>query len=290
MHSEQVWPKVFIVVLSYNGGELLQNCLASVSRVSYPNFSIVVVDNASTDDSLQKVRTNFPQVTVIENEKNLGFSGGNNIGLKYALEQQADYVLLLNQDTEVEMDFLEKLVVTAEKDSQIGIVSPLIFWEKTDRVWFSGGRINWLTMKAINETSRSDGKYHATGFITGCSMLIKKSAIEKIGLLDEKFFLYYEDADFSCRAQRAGFLTVIDPAGRIYHFETSGAITGEKLYRLVFSGLLFFEKNSTGLMKIWISFFYKLRKIKNKIDLTFRNNENARIVKKAYNDFANGKY
>ncbi len=289
MHSEQARPKVFIVVLNYNGGELLQNCLASLDYVSYPNFSIVIVDNASADGSLRRVRANFPQVTIIENEKNLGFSGGNNVGIKYALEQQADYVLLLNQDTEVEPDFLEKLIVTVEKNPQIGILSPLIFWEKTDCVWFSGGRINWWTMKAINETRRRDRKYCATGFISGCSMLIKKAVIEKVGLLDEKFFLYYEDVDFSCRAQRAGFLTVIDPASQIYHFETSGAIAGEKLYQLVFSGLLFFKKNSVGFMKIWISFYYKLRKLKNRFEMTLRPNEKARIVQKAYYDFEHGK-
>lgn len=285
MKSEKVWPKVFVVVLSYNGGELLKNCLQSLSRVSYPNFSVVVVDNASTDDSFKMVQENFPNVVVIGNAKNLGFSGGNNVGIGYASKQAAEYILLLNQDTEVEADFLEKIVATAEKDSQIGIVSPLIFLAKSQKIWFSGGKISWLTMKSTNEDFARSGKEYASEFITGCAMLVKKTVFERVGFLDENFFLYYEDTDFSYRAQQAGFSTVVNSESRIYHFETSGPAVGDKLYWLVLSGLIFFSKNATGLKKIWIGFYYSLRKLKNRIDMALRPSGNARVVQKAYYDF-----
>ncbi len=289
MASEKIQPKVFIIILNYNGGERLRNCLASVFGITYPNFSVVVVDNASTDDSFRQVQKNFPDAIAIANRQNLGFAGGNNVGITCAMARQADYILLLNQDTEVESDFLEKLIETAENNPKIGIISPLIFWKKTKQVWFSGGKIKWLTMKAINENEMRSGKYYASGFITGCSMLIKRTVVEKIGPLDDNFFLYYEDADFSCRVRRAGFLTVVEPSSHIYHFETSGPAVGDKLYHLVFSGLRFFEKNSSVGVKIWISFYYALRKLKNRMDMTLRPNDNARVVQKAYYDFAKRK-
>jgi GT2 family glycosyltransferase len=282
-------PKVFIIVLNYNGGELLKNCLQSLSRVDYGNFSTVVVDNASTDDSFEMAKNNFPSVAAIPNEKNLGFAGGNNVGIKYALENGADFVLLLNQDTEVEPDFLKKLVEAARENSRAGVMSPLIFWKRTSEVWFSGGRINWFNMKSYHDREAKKGKPYESGFITGCSMFIKKEVLEKIGLLDDKFFLYWEDADFSYRAKRAGFATMVVPESVIYHFEISKAPVGMKLYWLVFSGLRFFQKNTPLGVRGWVVFYYNLRKLKNRLDMALRPDDNARVVQKAYYDFENGK-
>jgi len=286
----EAWPKVFIIILNYNGGEFLKNCLESVRDIDYPDFSVLVVDNGSQDGSFQAVPGNFPGVLTLDNGKNLGFAAGNNTGIRYALDHKADYVLLLNQDTEVESDFLKKLMVAAREHPKAGILSPLIFWKRTAEVWFSEGWINWLTMKSHHKKELRSGTPYESGFITGCSMLIKKEVLTEIGLLSEKYFLYWEDADFSLEARRHGFSTLVVPESRIYHFEAYTEPAGNKLYWLVFSGLIFFKRNAPAWARIWISLYYGLRKIKNRIDIALRPSDNARVVQKAYYDFDQGKY
>ena len=118
-------PKVFIIVLNYNGKDVTNNCLRSVLAIEYPNFELIVVDNNSTDGSIENAKENFPQLTYFQNKRNLGFSAGNNVGIRYALKKRADYVLLLNNDTLVERDFLQKLIDAAEKIPDAGIICPL---------------------------------------------------------------------------------------------------------------------------------------------------------------------
>lgn len=268
---------------------MLKNCLESVQGVDYPDFSVVVVDNGSQDGSLETAKNLFPGISVLENGNNIGFSAGNNTGIRYALEQGADYVLLLNQDTEVEPDFLRKLMAAARENPDVGILSPLIFWKRTDKVWFSGGRIDWLAMKTRHEKKVRQGAPYKSGFITACSMCIKREVLDRVGLLDGKFFLYWEDADFVYRAKKAGFSALVVPESVIYHFEVSKAPAGMKLYWLVFSGLRFFKKNTPFWAKGWIALYYRLRKIKNRMDLVLRPDEDARTVQKAYYDFEQGK-
>jgi hypothetical protein len=278
-------PKVFIVVLNYNGGELIENCLKSLKQVSYSNLNILVVDNNSSDDSVAMIEKKFSTLKVIKNKENSGFAGGNNIGIEFALKNGADYVLLLNQDTEVEPDFLNKLIEEGEKETKIGLLSPLIFWKRTKQVWFSGGRISWWNMKTFHEFDLVEGESFETAFLTGCSLLIKRAVLEKIGLLDDKFFLYWEDVDYSVRAKKAGFKIKVVPESVIYHFEASNELNKNKVYWLVLSGLIFFKKNTSGILRLWIWFFIQLRKAKNWIDRKIKNNDLAEGVFKAYKDF-----
>jgi len=279
-------PKVFIIVLNYNGRDVLKNCLKSVFRINYPNFEVVVVDNASTDGSLESVKADFSKAHFIKNETNLGFSTGNNIGIRFALEKMADFVLLLNNDTEVESNFLQELVTASLADEKIGISSPKIFKDRSENIWFAGGEINWLKMKTAHENHCPvSSKPYETGFISGCAMLIKKEVFKKIGLFDEDFFLYWEDTDFSVRAQRAGFKTVVIPTATVYHFEKSENNKPNKIYWLVLSGLLFFQKNATFPLNIWLKLYVFLRKIKNKRDVKNKTSELALVVQKAYKDF-----
>ena len=120
-------PLVFVIVLNFNGIGYLNNCLLSLELQTYSNFRILVYDNASTDDSLEFIRKNFPSILLIQGKKNFGFAEGNNLATIYALNKGADYVFLLNNDTAVEKDALEKLISTAESDAPIGIVSPAVF-------------------------------------------------------------------------------------------------------------------------------------------------------------------
>ncbi len=278
-------PKVYVIVLNYNGGNLIENCLKKLERVDYSNLTILVVDNNSIDNSIKNIEKKFLQLKIIKNEENVGFSGGNNVGIKYALKNGADYVLLLNQDTEVKSNFLTELIKEAEKDSQLGLLSPLIFWKKTNRIWFSGGKINWFKMKTFHKTDLIQGECFETSFLTGCSLLIKRSVLEKIGLLSEDFFLYWEDVDYSIRAQKAGFKIKVISKSVIRHFEVSAELNKNKIYWLVLSGLIFFEKNAIWSLKLWLYFFIKIRKIKNWLDKKNKKNNLAEGVSKAYKDF-----
>ncbi len=281
----QKFPEIFIVILNYNGQSFLLKCLASVFKNDYPNFEVVVVDNNSKDGSFEAAKKSFSKAHFIRNEENIGFAAGNNIGIRFALERMADYVLLLNNDTEVEKDFLRKLTETGEKNKEAGILSPIIFNGNNKKVWFSGGKINWLKMKAVHENSIRTEDTYGTEFVSGCAMLIKKEVFKKIGLLDEDFFLYWEDVDFSIRAKRAGHKNMVVSGSWVYHFEKSAQNIKNKTYWLVVSGLIFFRKNTPAMLRLWIAAYILIRNIKNKLDLIFRRNELAPTVQKAYQDF-----
>ncbi|KKP71847.1 MAG: Glycosyl transferase family 2 [Candidatus Moranbacteria bacterium GW2011_GWE2_35_164] len=268
------YPKVFIIILNYNGKNILKNTLESVYKINYPNYQVVVVDNASTDGSFEEARLLFGKFNFIKNNYNAGFAAGNNVAIKWSLEKMADYVFLLNNDAITEKDTLLNLINEAEKDSDVGILSPIVYKESKKKIWFSGGRINWLKMRSehVNNIKK-------TQYITGCAMLIKKEVFKKIGLLDEKFFLYYEDADFSLRATRNKFKLKIVPSAKVFHLERSSENLN-KIYYLVFSGILFFRKNSNYPMRAYIELYLMIRKIKNRYDiLVGKNKEKALLVK-----------
>lgn len=278
-------PKVFIVILNYNGKSIIKKCLASVFKVNYPNFEVVFVDNNSTDGSLELAKANFSKANFIKNKENLGYAAGNNIGIRFALERNAEFVLLLNNDTEVDENFLSRLMEVAQKDSQIGILSPVIFTGDTKQVWFSGGKISWLKMRTLHLQKIRTEDYYNSEFITGCAMLVRAEVFKKIGLFDEDFFLYWEDADFSYRAKKAQFKNVVVSASWIDHFEKSQEHKKNKIYWLVVSGLIFFKKNTSNWRKPWIALYLKARIIKNWLDIKFKNNEAALTVQQAYKDY-----
>lgn len=281
------YPKVFIIILNYNGKAVIKNCLSSVFKLAYPNFEVVLVDNNSTDGSLEMAKATFSKINFIKNEENLGFAVGNNVGIRFALERMADFVLVLNNDTEVDKDFLTKLIDVAQLDETISLLSPVIFNGHTKQVWFSGGKINWLKMRTEHVKTAQTEDYYPSSFITGCSMLVRAEVFKKIGLFDEDFFLYWEDADFSLRAVKAGFKNMIVAASWVYHFEQSEKHKKSKTYWLVVSGLIFFKKNTPLWLRPWIKLYLAGRKIKNWRDNKFKKNETAVMVKKAYVDFKN---
>lgn len=284
------YPKVFIVVLNYNGKDVIKRCLSSVFKIDYPNTEVVFVDNNSQDGSLEMAKANFSKAIFIKNEENLGFAAGNNIGIRYALERMAEYVLVLNNDTEVDKDFLGKLVEAGEKNEKAGLLSPVIFDGNTKQVWFSGGMIKWLKMKSEHLKKVANKDYYGSEFITGCSMLVKARVFKEIGLFDEDFFLYWEDADFSFRAKKAGFKNIVVSSSWVYHFENSERHKDMKIYWLVISGLIFFKKNTAFWLRPWIKAYLIGRKIKNWVDVKFKKNELAPMVQKAYKDFQNAKF
>lgn len=286
MHTS---PKVFVILLNFNNMDVMNNCLKSLTAIDYPNFEIILVDNHSTDGSFEKAKEFFPHITYYQNNSNLGFSAGNNVGIKHALKNRADFVLLLNNDTIVEKDFLTKLVDIAQNEPAAGIVCPLIYGPDMKKVWFSRGKIDWIRMKTIHETRSFSGHSYDSKFISGCAMLIPTKVFEKTGLLDEDYFLYWEDADFCIKVRKAGFRTIVASNSKIYHFEISESVNKSKLYWLVLSALIFFKKNTPWFWKPWIQIYTKMRKINNWRKRRKSNDEKVLAVHKAYKDFENAK-
>ena len=284
------FPKVFIIVLNYNGANVIRQCLSSVFKNEYPNFEVVVVDNNSKDGSFELAKSDFSKAHFILNLENLGFSAGNNVGIRFALERTAEYVLLLNNDAEVDKDFLSRLIEASQKNEKAGILSPVVFNRINGKIWFAGGKINWLTMKTEHSFNSRTEEFYETGYVSGCAMLVKAEVFKKIGLLDENFFLYWEDADFSWRSQKAGFKNLMVSTSWVYHQEKSEGKKEQKIYWLVISGLIFFKKNTPSLLRPWIAVYILLRKIKNHLEVVFRRNEMALAVKKAYQDFSHAQF
>lgn len=206
------YPKVGIVILQYNNSADSIECLKSVIRSSYPALDIFLVDNGSEKTQLNIVsqyldELNNERVSLIKNDRNLGFSGGNNLGIKKVLSYGADYVLILNNDATISQDLLEKLVIFAKTHKNIGIVGPAI---NEGGVLVYGGRVNWLKPELThNKEKLSTDNF----YISGACMLVSREVFENIGFFDEKFFLYFEDADFCVRARKNHFkLAIIDDA------------------------------------------------------------------------------
>ena len=236
-------PLVFILVLNYNGHETLPACLRSIFRLEYPTFRVVVIDNASTDGSFESAKEHHREAHFIKNSENVGFARGINVGIRFALDQRAEYVWLVNPDTIVSKDSLRILVELLEQNARVGMASPLILSPSRRKIWFGGGRLAWLRMRALHTPPRSRSVPFETGFLSGCALLIKSPVFRIVGLFDERFFLYYEDADLSLRAKRAGFPIVLHPRATILHSEESTK-NPEKIYWLVRSGLFFFRKQT----------------------------------------------
>jgi GT2 family glycosyltransferase len=221
--------KVTIIILVWNGYDVTRDCLLSLRKIDYPSFETILVDNGSIDSSGEKLVREFPEITVIRNEQNLGFTGGNNVGMRQALKTGTDYLLLLNNDTIVSASFLTEMVRVAESNNRIGMVAPKIYYfEPADKIWYAGGAyVRWKTFPVhFGVRKHDDGRYDEAkevSFATGCALLVRAETARKVGLLDETFFLSYEDVDWSARAIEAGYKAMYVPSAVIWHrdsFET----------------------------------------------------------------------
>jgi hypothetical protein len=222
-------PRVSIIILNWNGLDHALECLESLKKIVYPNYDVIVVDNASKGDDAKILRQKFGDyVHVIENDKNYGFAEGNNIGMRYALRTFSPaYLLLLNNDTVVAPDFLDELVKVAESSTEIGIVGPKIYYYDfeghKDIIWFAGGKIDWWRWWIYSHIGTNDSdmpQYHHIAnvdWISGAALMIKRSVIEKISFLDSSYFSGNEDVDYCLKARKYGFRNVYVPTARVWH-------------------------------------------------------------------------
>ncbi len=240
-------PLVYVVVLNYNGPELTLNCVDSVLKIDYPNFRVIVVDNASADDSLARFREAFtdPRIEILANPKNEGYAGGNNRGMERALMEGADYIFVLNNDTTVEPGCLGPLVDAMQGDNSLGACGCPIFnigprgepnfGEQMSL--FSARTKTWRDAAGSNGCERLD-------YICGAAVLLRSAALRVVGMFDANLFLFYEDADLGFRIRRAGFrIRVIDSPG-VDHLlaQTTGRWRPRTMFCAVRNGVWFVRR------------------------------------------------
>src|SRR5579862_243943 len=210
-------PQVSCVVLNWNGWRDTLDCLEALKESAYPRLRLIVVDNGSTDGSVARIQAAHPNVLLLQTGRNLGFAGGNNAGIRYALSDGADYVWLLNNDTRPDRDCLLALVEKATKDKAIGAVASVCYYASSPakvEAW-AGARVNlWIGYGRNTREPRQDDWIHS---LNGTSMLISRAALEDVGLLDEGFFLYWEDTEFCLRLRKRGWRIAAAPNSRILH-------------------------------------------------------------------------
>lgn len=244
-------PLVFIIIVNWNGRDITLDCLDSLSRISHRNTRTVVVDNASTDGSVDAIRSRFPAVVVLKMKSNLRFAGGTNAGIRYGLEHGAEMFLLLNNDTIVDPEFLSRMVNCMTSTTSIGMVGPKIYYhDNPTRIWFAGGRLSmWTgTMKHVGIREIDSGQYDTRKqieYTTGCCILTKREVVERVGMLDESYAMYTEDADWSVRVRRAGYTIMYEPKAKVWHklsVSAGGHLSFFKMRNKFVSNLRFFAR------------------------------------------------
>lgn len=221
--------KVYIVIVNYNGYKDTLECIKSIEENEKNiDYKIIVVDNKSTDESMKKLSV-LKKIYLIESNKNGGFSYGNNLGIKYAIENGAKYILLLNNDTIITKNCISILKEEMDKHEELGIISPrIMYYELKNKINSVGGYIDWLKGTAVIESKgclykEKDENMKYTEFVTGCCMLIKKELVDKIGYLPEEYFMYYEDVDYCTKAIKNNFKIGVCYNSVIYHKESASS-------------------------------------------------------------------
>lgn len=233
-------PKVSIVMVNFNGKADLSSCLESLKKQTYSDFEIVIVDNASTDGSVEFLKAKFPYVNLIETGKNLGFGAGNNVGIKHS---RGKYIIFTNYDVEFDPDWLLRMITTASSDDKIGLVAPkILLYDSRNMINTCGLTFQYTGhafSRGANKPSETFMEGEEIASVTGCAFLIKKEVLNKIGLFDEEFqnfgrFFHssLEDIDLAWRAQLAGYKVIFEPSAVMYHKYIQKPLTPLRYYYL----------------------------------------------------------
>ena len=210
-------PSVSIIVLNWNGEGYVAKCIDSLLEQTYPNYEVIVVDNGSTDGSVELLKGYLPRIRLILNQENLGFAAGNNVAITGA---KGEFVVLFNNDAVAHKEWLEQLIVGTLSPPQADIASgPIYFYEPSNVIWCAGVRIDMLTgVSWLHRLySRDFQPSDDFDYLAGCALLIRKQVFDQMGFLDERFFFYSEDVDFCLRAKRAGFSLRLVPDAIVWH-------------------------------------------------------------------------
>lgn len=277
-------PLVGIILVNYNNSQDTIECIETLSLVTYKNKHLIVVDNGSSDDSLiiLKKYEKKGDFKLISAEINNGFSAGNNIGIRKAKQLMCQYILLLNNDTLVDKDFLTHLMQFHEKNEDCMVSTAKIYYANTNnKIWYAGGDINKVTGKVRHyryneiEYSKENNKAINVTFASGCCLCFNICILKNIGMLDEDYFLYHEDVDFCCRIKKAKLKIYYIPKAIIYHKVSSSTGINSPMtqHYLVRNNYILIRKNFKGLKKIiaitYVTLMLVKRCIKNEMNFKY---------------------
>ena len=256
-------PLVSIITLNYNQGAVTAEFLESVRTLRYPRFEVLVCDMASTVDPATVFNpADYPHTHLLKSDTNLGFAGGNNWGMRQA---KGDFIFIVNNDTELTPDIIDKLIQPFSTNPAIGVVSPKIKYFADRRIiQYAGFRpMNPVTGRTstIGDMEEDDGQYDVSGptqSAHGCAMMVKKDVIRTTGMFPEKFFLYYEEWDWSARIRKAGYLIWYESGATIYHKESMsvGKENPMKVYYHTRNRILYMRRNNNTIQKILFTLFF----------------------------------
>ncbi|MEO5616585.1 MAG: glycosyltransferase family 2 protein [Candidatus Eisenbacteria bacterium] len=264
---------VTAIVLNWNGLADTRALLPTLARCRMPEgwrLRVMVVDNGSTDGSADALSTEFPGVQVLALGENRRFAGGNNEGLRRALAAGDDAVMLLNNDTECDPGLFEHLLLALDRDPKAGAAAPLIYFgPPSDRIWYAGAHcvpaLGFTAHRGLRQQDRGQFREtEPTGYLTVCCVLARREVWTQVGLLDERYFIYAEDADWSLRARAAGFRLLFVPGAKLWHkvSASSGAASPWKIYQRLRANLTLFARHSRGLGRItWLPCFLAQQKV-----------------------------
>jgi len=244
-------PFVAIIIVNWNGKLVTSECLQSLRTIDYSPFKIYVVDNASSDGSVDEIARSFPEVCLIQSNENRFYAGGNNYGFQIAKQDKPEFVLFLNNDTVVDKDFLKYLVSAISDNEKIGMVGPKIYhFDRPDVIWSAGGFVSFFRGKTghygLRKTDNDRwNRQREVGYLTGCAQLIRSELFGRLGGFDESYHMYSEDADLCQRVRNAGYKIVYVPSAKIWHKISSssgGGLTTYKIRNKIRGNLRFFRK------------------------------------------------
>jgi GT2 family glycosyltransferase len=246
-------PSVHAVVVNWNGRDLLRACLETLLASRYSNLEVLVVDNASTDGSRELLAAEFPGVRLVANEENLGYAAGANAGVEAARAHGCHYVLLMNNDTEIDPGAVESLVEAAREHPRAAFVAPMIYYhDRRDTIWSAGGTINYWTgdIRHLGIRERDRGQFggvRQVDYVTACAVLAAMGPLDEVGPMDTGYFMYNEDTDWCVRARERGYAVLVAPRAKVWHkvsMSSGGGLTSYKIYHRFLSTFRFFRRHA----------------------------------------------
>ena len=283
--------KIGILLVNYNGKNFLNDCINSIYKMKYKNIDILVVDNDSHDNSIDLLEIEYPDVKVIKTGDNIGVAAGNNVGIRHFIKTDCDYILIMNNDVEVDKNMLNYLIQQAGPNT---ITVPKIYYfNDKDVIWFGGGHINWHKGICVHEgyNERDNKKYDSDRYITyapTCCMLVHKSVFDKIGIMDENYFMYFDDTDFCVRAIDGGVKILYVPKAFMWHKVSSSSGGPDSKISIYYNyrNQLYFINKFKEKVRLSCYFYIHIRSI-YKYLLSFLFHTNYTCLLECYMDFYN---
>lgn len=261
-------PKITIIILHWNNYTDTLSCLASVAELDYDNYQVVVIDNGSSNNSAAIIADAHPDIKILVAKKNLGYTGGNNMGIEFAIQDGCDFVWLLNDDVTVAPNSLSALVGVAITNPKVGFLGPKVYMHEDRQRFLSCGGIidNYWHPRLLGIGELDKGQYDDTSevdYLSGCALLVSQETIQAIGMLDDDFFAYHEDIEWCYRGKRANLKVVFVPEAKVWHPDTQKRDGNSPLvtYYISRNSLIFAKKNSLGIkvqMRLLMSYLRTL--------------------------------